>query len=77
MNLLIEPKKNSQEIVLVTPESAGWRYVSFAAHQLAPGEALSFPDNSNELCLVVLTGIISAQTEAFRLEGNRRTHERF
>jgi hypothetical protein len=59
MNLLVKPKKNSQEIVSVTPESAGWRYVSFSAHQLIPGEILSFYDNSNELCVVVLTGIVS------------------
>ena len=65
MNLLIKPKKNSQEIVSVTPESAGWRYVSFSAHQLAPAETLSFSDKSKELCVVVLTGIVSAQTEGF------------
>jgi 5-deoxy-glucuronate isomerase len=65
MNLLVKPKKNSQEIVSVTPESAGWRYVSFSAHQLAPGETLNFSDNSNELCVVVLTGIVSVQTESF------------
>jgi 5-deoxy-glucuronate isomerase len=65
MNLLVKPKKNSQEIVSVTPESAGWRYVSFSAHQLAPGKTLSFSDNSNELCVVVLTGIVSAQTDGF------------
>src|SRR6476469_1759287 len=65
MNLLVKPKKNSQEIVSVTPESAGWRYVSFSAHQLAPGETLSFFDNSNELCVVVLSGIVSAQTDSF------------
>jgi len=65
MNLLVKPKRNSQEIVSVTPEAAGWRYVSFSAHQLAPGETLSFSDNSNELCVVVLTGIVSAQTEGF------------
>ena len=65
MNLLVKPKKNSQEIVSVTPESAGWRYVSFSAHQLAPAETLSFSDKSKELCVVVLTGIVSAQTEGF------------
>jgi 5-deoxy-glucuronate isomerase len=64
MNLLVKPKKNSQEIVSVTPESAGWRYVSFSAHQLAAGETLNFSDNSNELCVVVLTGIVSARPRA-------------
>jgi 5-deoxy-glucuronate isomerase len=38
---------------------------SFSAHKLAAGETLSFSDNSNELCVVVLTGIVSAQTESF------------
>jgi len=65
MNLLVRPKKNSREIVSVTPQSAGWRYVSFSAHILAPGETRSFADNSNELCVVVLSGIVSAQTEGF------------
>src|SRR5208282_2390121 len=65
MNLLIKPKKDSQQIVSVTPQSAGWRYVSFSAHRLTPGETLSFSDKANELCVVVLSGIVSAQTEGF------------
>ena len=63
MNLLIKPKRDSRDIVSVTPASAGWRYISFSAPQLAPGEALTLSDNSNELCVVVLSGIVSAQTE--------------
>ena len=63
MNLVVKPKKNSQEIVSVTPESAGWKYISFSAHRLAPGETLTFSDSANELCVVVLTGIVSAQAE--------------
>ena len=63
MNLVVKPKKDSQEIVSVTPASAGWRYISFSAHQLAPGETFTFSDTSNELCVVVLSGIVSAQTE--------------
>src|SRR6202163_978697 len=65
MNLLIKPNKDLREIVSVTPQSAGWDYVRFSAHQLEPGEALSFSDDSNELCVVVLTGIVSAQTDGF------------
>ena len=63
MNLLIKPKKNSQEIVSVTPESAGWRYVSFSAHLLTPGDSLSFYDETRELCAAVLTGTVSAKTD--------------
>ena len=65
MNLVVKPKKNSPEIVAVTPASAGWKYISFSAHRLAPGETLTFSDPANELCVVVLTGIVSAQAEDF------------
>jgi 5-deoxy-glucuronate isomerase len=64
MNLLVKPKKNSREIVSVTPQSAGWRYVSFSAHQLAPGESLTLSDDANELCAVILSGKVSAMTIA-------------
>src|SRR5271166_5796945 len=65
MNLLIKPRKNSQEIVSVTPQSAGWRYVSFSAYQLTSGESLTFSDDANELCAVILRGIVSAKTSGF------------
>jgi 5-deoxy-glucuronate isomerase len=66
MNLLVKPNKNSQEIVSVTPQSAGWHYVSFSAYRLAPGESLTLSDDVNEVCAVVLTGMVSAQTGALR-----------
>ena len=61
MNLLVKPKENSQEIASVTPQSAGWRYVSFSAHQLAPGAALTLSDDANEICAVILSGKVSAK----------------
>jgi 5-deoxy-glucuronate isomerase len=75
MNLLIKPRKDSQEIVRVTPESAGWGYVSFAAYQLAPGESLSFSEDAKELCVMVLTGTVSAATGNLSWEeiGGRKT----
>jgi 5-deoxy-glucuronate isomerase len=63
MHLLIKPRKDSPEIASVTPQSAGWQYISFSASKLAPGETVSFLDNSNELCVVVLSGIVSVQME--------------
>src|SRR5262249_5721361 len=63
MNLLIKPKKDSQQTVSVTPASAGWRYISFSAYHMAPGGTLTLSDSSNELCVVVLSGIVSARTE--------------
>jgi 5-deoxy-glucuronate isomerase len=63
MNLIVKPKKRSKEIVSVTPASAGWRYISFSAYRLAPDETLALWDDSNELCTVVLSGIVTARTE--------------
>ena len=75
MNLLIKPKKNSKEIVRVTPESAGWRYVSFSAQLLTPGESLTLCDDAKELCAVILTGLVSAETDglAWKEIGGRKS----
>ena len=40
MSLLVKAKKSGRDIVAVTPASAGWRYVGFAAHRLAAGESV-------------------------------------
>ena len=77
MNLIIKPKKGSQEIVSVTPASAGWRYISFSRPQLAPGETLDL--------LGQLQRALRGRSERHRfradrgprLEGDRRTDERF
>jgi 5-deoxy-glucuronate isomerase len=61
MNLLIKPKKNSRELVHVTPESANWGYVSFSVYRLAPGETVTLTEAAKELCAIVLTGIVSAE----------------
>jgi 5-deoxy-glucuronate isomerase len=75
MNLLIKPRKNSKEIVCVTPQSAGWRYVSFSAQTLAPGESLTFCEGAKELCAVILTGLVSAKTDGLAWEeiGGRKS----
>jgi 5-deoxy-glucuronate isomerase len=62
MNLLVKPKKNTREIASVTPQTAGWRYVSFSVHRLALGESLTLSDDANELCAVILSGMASAKT---------------
>jgi 5-deoxy-glucuronate isomerase len=61
MNLLVKPKKNSQEIVHVTPESAGWNYISFSVYHLKPGESVTCSEEGKELCAIVVTGVVSAQ----------------
>ncbi len=47
--------------VSVTPKSAGWSYVGFSVVRLGPGERRSWLDGERELCVVVLSGRVSAQ----------------
>ncbi|MFO1413738.1 MAG: 5-deoxy-glucuronate isomerase [Burkholderiales bacterium] len=73
MSLLVKARREGRDIVEVTPESAGWKYVGFSAHRLAPGERLDLPAGGNELCIVVLTGMVSvaAQGKTWRDIGRR------
>ena len=58
MSLLVKAKPG-REIVNVTPRSAGWKYVGFAAYRLAPGEAVEIAQAGSEVCIVVLGGKVS------------------
>jgi 5-deoxy-glucuronate isomerase len=44
------------QLVEVTPESAGWRYVGFEVHRLGPGESLQRNTGDREVCMVMLSG---------------------
>ena len=58
-DLLVRPVHfpNDPGLVLqVTPESAGWDYISFQVRRLGAGESWSFASGENELALVDLTG---------------------
>jgi 5-deoxy-glucuronate isomerase len=75
MTLLVKAAKQSSAIVNVDPRSAGWKYVGFAAHRLAPGQAITLDDPASELCVVVLSGTVSveAQGQAWREIGERKS----
>jgi 5-deoxy-glucuronate isomerase len=49
-------------ILSVTPESAGWDYISFQARQLAAGRSWSFGSGDNELAIINLTGRYSVRS---------------
>ena len=58
-NLLVTPQTQGDDpdlILSVTPESAGWDFISFQARRLATGQAWSFQTGEHELALVNLTG---------------------
>jgi 5-deoxy-glucuronate isomerase len=73
VSLLVKARRAGRDIVSVTPESAGWKYVGFAAHRLAPGEAITFGTGASEVCVVVLRGIVTigAQAQTWREIGRR------
>jgi len=54
--LLIKSKRGNGVVANVTPESAGWGYVGFELHRLAPGQSASGEAGDKELCLVFVTG---------------------
>lgn len=55
-NLLVRPSGDKGRVVHVTPESAGWTYVGFDLHRLAPGEAAGEEVGDRETCLVFVSG---------------------
>ena len=75
MSLLVKASRSGRRIVEVTPASAGWRYVGFAAFRLGAGEALDVQMPGRETCTVVLSGRVSASVAGhdFRDIGARRS----
>jgi 5-deoxy-glucuronate isomerase len=55
-NLLLKPAAERGRIHRVTPESAGWTYVGFEVHSLAPGETVAGDAGAREACLVLVSG---------------------
>ena len=64
MSLLVKASRSGRDIVSVTPQSAGWKYVGFAAHRLATGESMSMATGRSEICVVVLRGTVTVATPA-------------
>lgn len=48
----------------LTPEDAGWTYVSFEVPSLAPGESVSFEANDEERAFIPLLGTVTATSPA-------------
>jgi len=54
--LLIQPTRSLAEYLRVTPETAGWEFLHFAARRLVSGERWDHKTGENELALVLLGG---------------------
>jgi 5-deoxy-glucuronate isomerase len=62
MTLLVKAQREGQTIARVTPASACWRYVGFAAYRLGTSEVVHVMEPSREVCIVVLTGAVDIKT---------------
>jgi 5-deoxy-glucuronate isomerase len=62
VSLLVKGARSGRDIVTVTPASAGWRYVGFSAHRLGAGERLDASLPGREVCLVVLSGVVTVRS---------------
>ena len=69
MTLLVKANRQGRDIVRVTPESAGWTYVGFSAHRLAPGESLLLREPKREVCIVLLSGKVTVSAAKQRWAG--------
>ncbi len=65
MSVLIKPQTDQADGILrtvdITPETAGWQYVSFAVYHLTRGQTLRGAANGRETALIVLSGTGRAQ----------------
>jgi 5-deoxy-glucuronate isomerase len=73
MSLLVKAQPHGRSIVEVTPRSAGWKYVGFAAYRLEPGGTLTLAADTVERCCVVLQGTVTVRAgdETWREIGQR------
>ncbi|SDG59853.1 5-deoxy-glucuronate isomerase [Paraburkholderia phenazinium] len=62
MSLLVKAQREGQTIARVTPETATWRYVGFAAYRLGTNEVVHVFEAAREVCIVVLAGAVDVET---------------
>jgi len=71
-NILVRPGLFSEDpdlIVSITPEKAGWEYISFQVRRLAAGRNWSFATGENELVVVNLSGRYSVSSNRGQWSG--------
>jgi 5-deoxy-glucuronate isomerase len=56
-------KRDPELILEVTPQSAGWEYISFQARRLDEGKTWSFDTGENEFALVNLSGSYRVESD--------------
>ncbi|HMA38138.1 MAG TPA: 5-deoxy-glucuronate isomerase [Chloroflexia bacterium] len=78
-NLVIHPGNaaDSDVVVAVTPEQAGWEYLSFQVRRLAAGQAWDFQTGEHELALVPLGGTFGVESDRGAWAGVGGRHDVF
>ncbi len=61
-SLLVKPDFTKPEYIRVTPESAGWEHLSFAARLLHQGQVWEHATGENEMVLVLLGGVCAVSS---------------
>ena len=61
-NLLVRPHSSAAGYTEVTPSSAGWDYLHFAARRMNAGETWEFDTADHEYALVLLGGVCSVRS---------------
>jgi 5-deoxy-glucuronate isomerase len=65
MTLLVKANPDGTEIVRVTPQSAGWKFVGFAAYRMEAGDEVTPKTGaSDEICIVVLSGTLTVTSDS-------------
>jgi len=75
MTSLLVKANAGRNLVDITPESAGWHYVGFAAYRLRRGESIEVATVDREACVIVLEGTVSVQAPdaTYREIGERKS----
>lgn len=73
--LLVRPSGTRGHVHAITPERAGWTYVGFDLHRLAPGDAVGARTDGREAILVLVEGRaeIEADERALGTLGGRES----
>ena len=75
MSLLVKASREGQTIARVTPDSAGWKHVGFAAYRLDGGDVVHVYEAEREVCIVVLTGTVDDRSGRSALGVDRQARQ--
>ncbi len=75
-NLLIRPRPSPESSLQlrITPESAGWDYITFESHHLTGGQTIAGNTAGSEMALIMLGGTVVVTSSAGDWRIGRRRH---